>query len=83
VVGYLNALRGAFLGDDLSLPKSLPDWMDWAKGMQEGDPELAAVVELDEECRRLRHRRPENVKHEKTMINLGELLGDLYGPCED
>lgn len=82
-VGSLNALRKAFIDDDTHLPKTLPEWVKWAKGMQEGDPELAAVVELDEKCRRLRHRRPENVAHEKTVINLSDLLGDLFGPCED
>jgi len=82
-VGSLNALRRAFMDDDTHLPKTLPDWVEWATGMQEGDPELAAIVELDEECRRLRHRRPENVAHEKTVINLSDLLGDLFGSCEE
>jgi hypothetical protein len=51
--------------------------------MQKGEPELEVVVELAKECRRLRHRRPENIKHEETLINLGDLIGDLYEVCED
>jgi hypothetical protein len=72
-LGQLTGMRRAFLGEEITVPTSLKDWIEWAKEVQKGDPELEAVIKLDESCRLLRDRRPENLACEGAVFNCVDL----------
>jgi hypothetical protein len=57
------------------LPDTLPKWVECAKDMNKGNPDLELVIDLDDQFRKLRHRRPENVACESTVPNLLKLMG--------
>lgn len=69
-VGQLTGLTRAFEGEDIELPASSSDWIDWAKDMNKGNPDLEVIVDLDAKIRKLRHRHQENVACESTIPNL-------------
>jgi hypothetical protein len=74
-LGQLTGLTRAFEGEDKDLPITLVDWIEWAKELHEGKPDLKVIVGLDEQFRRLRHRHPENVACEGPVPNLLKLMG--------
>ena len=69
-LGQVTGLTRAFEGEDRDLPITLADWIEWAKGMNEGNPDLVVIVGLDERFRKLRHRQSENAACEGIVPNL-------------
>jgi len=74
-LGQLTSLTRAFEGEHSKFPDTLPNWIQWAKEMNKGNPDLEIVIGLDYQFRKLRHRHPENVACESTVPNLIKLMG--------
>jgi hypothetical protein len=63
-LGHLTSLTRAFLGEETPLPDKLDDWIVWAKGFHNGNPDLEAVSILDEQIRAIRLRNPKAARCE-------------------
>ena len=74
-LGQITGLTRAFEGEDKDLPTTLGGWIEWAKEMYKGNPDLELIIDLDEQFRKLRHRHPENVACEVIVPNFLKLMG--------